>query len=250
MSTNSTLIIDTNHSGFTNLIGAVAMILSIVQMTGFITIILEGLKRNQLKLNLEINHIYFLIAETGLWWIYGIKVMAFPVYLSNMALFFIYLAGVVSLYWVEKDNINIAKHAGVSIISWILGYSLISMNLAGFAAFIIKIITCYFVGIKIKASLEKKSCEGIDVNELYSGIAGYAVWVLYGLFFAHYPFVWIPNLAYFFLYFMYLFTYFWINGKITDEGILIIYTKKLFQVENTNSDYDPKQMKKKLNEDF
>lgn len=248
MSTNSTL--ETIPTGSTNIVGVVAMILSIVQMTGLINALIDGIKRNQITLKMDIKHIYILIAETGLWAVYGLNLKAFPIYLTNMALFIIYLASVVSVFWVEKDTTNIAKHAGISIIGWIIAYSLFTKNLSGFAAFILKFISCYFIGIKIKSSLEKKSNEDVEINELYTGLAAYGVWVLYGLFFARYPFIWIPNLVYFFLYAIYLVTFFWIVGKITDEGILIIYTKKLFQIENVEHDRDPKQMKKKLNDDF
>jgi hypothetical protein len=244
------VIMDNHNTGFTNIIGALAMILSIVQMTGLINSLLEAFKRNEYTTKLDKNQLLFIIAETALWSIYGIKLQAFPIYLTNMALFLMYLVCVTCSFWFIKDISNLGKYVGISILCWILGYTLLTKNLAGFAAFIIKCLTLYFVYEKIKFCLEKKSNEGIDINELYVGTAAYVAWVIYGLFFAHYPFVWIPNLAFSLIYGFYLISYFWTIGKITDNGMLIVYTRKLFQVQYVEIDNDPKQMKKKLRDDF
>ncbi len=247
---NSTLILETHHSGFTDFIGVIAMVISVVQLTGLINNIIDSIKNNNLLVKIENLHLLFLIAETGCWSIYGIKLKAFPIYLSNMALFLIYFAALLSSFWVTQDINNLAKHAGITVVSWIIGYSMFSKNLAGFAAFILKFLSCYFIYNKIYFTLEKKSNEGIELNEIYFGLGAYGTWVLYGMFFALYPFVWIPNLAYLILYSLYLVAYLWTTGKITDNGLLIVYTKKLFQVETVEFDTDPKQMKKRLRDDF
>ena len=144
----------------------------------------------------------------------------------------------------------IAKYIASSVLVWIIAYVILPQNIAGFLSFVAKIFTSHLIAIKIKNCLEKKSNEYIEVNELYSGLGGYLMWIIYGLFLTNNAFIWIPNLVYLFLYIFFLISYLWTIGKITDEGLLIVYLKKIFQVETIEVDNDPKQIKKKLRDDF
>ena len=242
------LVIEHN-SVFENLVGTVAMIATVIQLVGPMGVVLEGIKRMEIK-TFDFRFVLISVIDSGLWIVYGLKLTEFPVYLTHIALFFIYLFFLNSIFWVNHEKDNMYKYSGMAIIGFAIAYTVLPKNFAGFFAFITKTGLNYFLVKKIQRALEKKNNEEMNLIQLQIALLASFLWLIYGLFLTNHAFIWIPNLIVLFITGMAVLTFFWTIDKIEDNSILIIYLKKLFQVETSEENSSKNFMNKKLNEDF
>jgi hypothetical protein len=243
-----------SNSLLANFIGIFALIVSILKHFEKINSVYQGTKKMDVK-SFENNHNLINILANGLWIIYGIKNKDFPIFLTHIVLFFIYMYYMNSYFWVNHEKDNMYKYSGICIFSWIFGYYLLQKDIAGFFALIVLLCSFYFVLKEIQRCLETKSNEDMTLLEIQMSVASTGLWVIYGLFLTHQLVIWVSNLIGFLIMLIYLLTFYWTKGSIEDQHFLVINLKKLFRVEGSGK-YDnlvienTNQMDKRLKDDF
>ena len=63
------------------------------------------------------------VIDSGLWIIYGLKIAEFAVYLTYIALFFVYMFFLNSILWVNHEKDNMYKYSGMAIIGIAIAYT-------------------------------------------------------------------------------------------------------------------------------
>lgn len=236
-----------------NFVGTIAMLLTVIQLIGPISKVYEGLKITKI-IDLDYKIILVSVLNTGLWIIYGLKLSSFPIYLTNFALYMIYLFFLNAYLWINHEEQNMYKYTGGIIICWTLSYYILPKDLAGFFAFIVNIGLSYTLVQRIHRTLLKKNNQEMNLIELQLSSGAAALWVIYGLYLTNLPLIWIPHMIALLLFGIAILTFQWTIGKIEDRHFLIINLKKVFQVKDEKCDdiivENQNHFNKRLKEDF
>ena len=240
-----------SFSLFSNIVGSLATILTIITLIGPITKIFEGLNNHRITHDNKI--VLISILNTGLWIIYGLKLSSFPIYLTNTALYFIFLFFLNSYFWVNHEKQNIFYYTASIVLCWTICFNILPQDVAGMFAFLVNIGLCYPLIQKIKRALAKKNNDEMNMIEFQLSAFTAFLWVIYGMLLTNLIFIWIPHLISLITLIIAILTFQWTIGKIEDDHFIIINLKTLLKVNDEMNDQkmeNQNQINKSLKDDF
>jgi uncharacterized protein with PQ loop repeat len=217
---------------FSNTIGMIGILFFLPLIFSPIPTVIEGFRSKEIK-NLSLEYFVTALISCSLWTIFGIKNQYYPVYICNglgMVCNFIYMN---VYYYIENRIKELMRYSAIFIVGCVLFYFLLPKLVIGFLALLIN--TCWHLTsiIKMKNALYTKNRDHINLNVVYLSFFFCLDFSIYSLLEKNY-FLFIPNLIGIFLWGVNLIIYYWVNGDIADNSIIITTCFKVLGISRNN----------------
>lgn len=194
---------------------------------------INAVKKKEIVHDYQLFPIITNVIQAAILICYGLKIDNKFIYCCFIFGYCVYLCYTVAILYIENENDLMLKYGGALIGGTLIIWLILPAQLVGILLIAYYIGFCYLQIGKIKDDLKNKKSETLTMLLVICNFFGYAAWFCYSVSLKD-VFLITSFLIGFIYWIINIIIFYWIQGSISDENIVIVQLKKLLIAEDVN----------------